>query len=462
MQREARAAVTPVRQRTQFSCMAASMAMCLRALGHEVTEDEVNRVMGARPMQGAAWEQALACAQHYGCRATLTMPATVEQLKAWTDAGVPVMIAWNPEGRPWSHASVVFDVDADLNVYVADPNIPNPKETVRVVSEDDFYHKWFEKFPDYLVRRPACAIEREITVTGQQIAPRTASMRTASDQRPKSKWDRLPLVKQPFGWASPAPGIDGTVPMPWRVTHADRALAWLKTQFDYTDIYTDYESDKYQGRERIWVGLRDNRDKQAHYTRLLLMHEELKEQGWPVMRDNRRNALWLIDDLPRDVLRGRRAKGPTTTPKTQEERRREQNTITVERSTPRNDAARALAERGGKGQGSHKNKQDYDRGHARQPKHRNQDREAMTLDRLVASYSGNPDGEPIYPVQVDHGEEHALSGGHDVMKRLQDQLRIEQGGTARENQETRLARWNANTSEQVERLARRFLARETT
>ena len=157
MQREAKAAVTPVRQRTQYSCMAASMAMCLRALDHDVTEDEVNNVMGARPMKGAAWEQALATAQHYGCRATLTMPATVEQLKAWTDRGVPVMIAWNPEGRDWSHASVVFDVDDDLNVYVADPNIPNPKETVRVVSEDDFYHKWFEKFPDYLVRRPACA-----------------------------------------------------------------------------------------------------------------------------------------------------------------------------------------------------------------------------------------------------------------------------------------------------------------
>ena len=175
----AKAAVEPVRQRTQYSCMSASMAMCLRALGHEVTEDEVNRVMGARPMKGAAWEQALACAQHYGCRATLTMPATVEQLKTWTDAGIPIMIAWNPEGRDWSHASVVFDVDDKLNVYVADPNIPNPKETVRVVTEDDFYHKWFEKFPDYLVRRPAMAIEREITVAGQQIAPRTASIKTA-------------------------------------------------------------------------------------------------------------------------------------------------------------------------------------------------------------------------------------------------------------------------------------------
>lgn len=144
------------------------MAMSLNSLGYSVTEDQVNEVMGARPMKGAAWEQALACAQHYGCRATLTMPATVSQLKEWTDKGIPVMIAWNPEGRPWSHASVVFDVDDERNVHVADPNIPNPEKTVRVVSEDEFYHLWYEKWPDYMVRRPACAIEREITVDGRQ------------------------------------------------------------------------------------------------------------------------------------------------------------------------------------------------------------------------------------------------------------------------------------------------------
>jgi hypothetical protein len=184
----AKADVAPVRQRTQYTCMSTSMMMCLKALGHDLTEDEVNRVMGARAMKGASWEQALACAQHYGCRATLTMPSTVKQLKAWTDKGTPVMIAWNPEGRDWSHASTVFDVTESLPnplpadatiigdrtdkstrwVWVADPNLPNPEKTHRIVSEDEFYGKWYEKWPDYLVRRPACAIEREITADGKQ------------------------------------------------------------------------------------------------------------------------------------------------------------------------------------------------------------------------------------------------------------------------------------------------------
>ena len=169
MEKHARAAVDPVRQRTQYSCMSCSMMMCLRALGVTCDEDEVNAVMGARPMKGAAWEHALACGQHYGMRCTLTTPATVTQLKQWTDRGVPVMIAWNPEGRAWSHASVVFDVDDQGNVYVADPNIPNPEKTVRVVPQDEFYGKWYEKWPDYLVRRPAMAVEREITPNGRQV-----------------------------------------------------------------------------------------------------------------------------------------------------------------------------------------------------------------------------------------------------------------------------------------------------
>jgi hypothetical protein len=178
MEKQGKAHVHPVRQRSQYSCMACSMMMCLRANGVGCDEDEVNKVMGARPMRGAAWENALACGQHYGMRCTLTTPATVSQLKDWTDRNIPVMIAWNPEGREWSHASVVFDVDDQRNVYVADPNIPNPEKTVRVVPEDEFYGKWYEKWPDYLVRRPALAVEREITQDGRQVlASASASVR---------------------------------------------------------------------------------------------------------------------------------------------------------------------------------------------------------------------------------------------------------------------------------------------
>jgi len=187
MRKQAKAPVQPIRQSTQYNCMTTSMAMCLRANGispEESTTEMVNKVMGAQPMKGASWEQALACAQHYGMRAILMVPCTVKKLKEWTDQGIPVMIAWNPEGRDWSHASVVFDVqegDDGLTVLVADPNIPNPDKTVRTVTDDDFYHKWFEKWPDYLVRRPAMAVMPEITLDGRQVMASSTRVAAIAD-----------------------------------------------------------------------------------------------------------------------------------------------------------------------------------------------------------------------------------------------------------------------------------------
>ena len=172
MRRQAKADVNPIRQRSQFTCVTASTCMALNAVGVKCNEDQVNEVIGAKAMHGARWEEVLACAQYYGCRATLTCPATLTQVKEWTDQGKPVLIAWNPEGREWSHASLIFDVTGEKGSYVvhiADPNIPNPDKTTREVNEDDFYAKWYEKWPAYLVRRPALMIEREICENGRQL-----------------------------------------------------------------------------------------------------------------------------------------------------------------------------------------------------------------------------------------------------------------------------------------------------
>jgi hypothetical protein len=165
-----RAEVAQIRQETQYTCCAASIASALKAHGKDVTEADVNRVMGAIPMGGATWEMMLATVQYFGMRGHLVVPATIAMLKEWTDAGKPVLIAWNPEGRPWSHASVVFDVDDQNNVYVMDSNIPNPTKTTRVVPEDEFYAKWSEKISDsVIVRRPAMMIDREVTTQGRQV-----------------------------------------------------------------------------------------------------------------------------------------------------------------------------------------------------------------------------------------------------------------------------------------------------
>ena len=49
---------------------------------------------------------------------------------------------------------------------------------------------------------------------------------------------------------------------------------------------------------------------------------------------------------------------------------------------------------------------------------------------MDASYSGNPGGVPIYPNEIDHGvTTEPLAGGTDIMRRLQNNLLIEQGNT---------------------------------
>lgn len=165
-----KASVAIHRQETQYTCMASSLASALKALDKPVTEAAVNKVMGASPMRGASWEDLLSTAQYFGMRATLVVPCTLGMLKEWTDAGTPVVIAWNPHGRPWSHASVVFDVTKDDQVHIMDPNCPDPDTSVVIMHKSEFYKKWMEPLGDtMIVRRPACAIEREVSKEGRQM-----------------------------------------------------------------------------------------------------------------------------------------------------------------------------------------------------------------------------------------------------------------------------------------------------
>jgi len=125
----------------------------------------------------------------------------------------------------------------------------------------------------------------------------------------------------------------------------------------------------------------------------------------------------------RDLERPREAKAPVPV----QMKKRDDNVVHVDAPKPRSDAARALAERGGRGQGTHHNRErDVDEGRSRKPKYpRDWSREAEMA--RMSGYEGNPGGKDIYPVKVDHGYDEPLSGGWDIMKRLQDRLVTEQG-----------------------------------
>jgi len=129
--------------------------------------------------------------------------------------------------------------------------------------------------------------------------------RLADVPKPKSRYDRFPKNLRPFGWSTPAPTLSGeTTPAPWRVSYADTALALLKKLSPHRDIYVDYESDTSKGRLQLWVGLRDNRDREDHTKRLWELVGTLQDAGCSVrVREaGDRVYVYLVDDLKKDVL----------------------------------------------------------------------------------------------------------------------------------------------------------------
>lgn len=398
-EKTAKANVTPVRQRSQYTCMSTSFMMCLQALGYDVTEDEVNSVLGARPLKGASWEQLLAAAQHFGCRATLTMPSTIKQLKGWTDQGIPVMIAWNPEGRDWSHASVVFHVDDDENVHVADPNIPDPDETVRIVPRGEFYGKWSEKWPNYLVRRPACAIEREITSQGKQVMARKKKPLVATPTNPVEQvaWDA---------------GFQGY--------SLERLLAAVADALGVDIVAAYRRGEKAKNQEE---NAKRMQDKKRPGPYLVLVG---KPGIWKIVQFDLSAPSRRINEYAWGKIQ-RVTKKETLTGKT----------FNVEFYEPGNRIAVNW----------------------------NAKRYTVTDFTEVdpfrgkrAGYKGNPDGEDIYPHEVDHGYGEPLSGGTDVMRRLQNRLIHEQGNVIPQRPESpRLAQQgeaSMNAMKELRHLAR--------
>ncbi len=461
---EAAADVTPVRQRTQYTCMATSLMMCLRAHDLDVDEELVNDVMGARAMQGASWEQMFAAAQHFGQRVTFICPATVRQLKEYTDRGIPIVIAWNPEGRPWGHASVVFDVDDDLNVHVADPNIPDPDETVRVLPKAEFYGKWYEKYNDYMVRRPACAIEPEITQDGKQrvasvrgqprdmvmldewnpVGGRTAlaqvvdkalkivmkalkkfdPARTSGNRgmerhlTPKSKyqsktredsvWQRKDIVRAIQAIPhiqTHRPNAGYILTLPGKDSHREPT-----TDYFHITLHDAVEYQPYSSAVSIyWVGNdTENADRlvQRGFKKRGAGPLVLQDYGDDYYTDDE----WLLERMKKrtgpvwwvqNLMGVGRKKGPFSS--------REEAVTVLEKWTHR--------------------KVRFKRG----------------------SYEGNPDGDRIYPgKEFDHGYDEPLAGGTDVMRQLQNRLREEQDREPRP-ESPRVG---------AERVAERYLKRE--
>lgn len=159
--RLAKAEVAVVRQRTSYTCVAASLSSALACLEPDADIGLVDHLLSNEG--GSYFEEAMEVAQIYGVASRYQMLASVEDLAAWTALGLPVIIGWNtkPKGAPRNrHASVVFDV-TDRGVLIMDPH---HDETLEVPFEE-FDWRWQEDSGSngwrYTVRRSAIFLGTE-------------------------------------------------------------------------------------------------------------------------------------------------------------------------------------------------------------------------------------------------------------------------------------------------------------
>jgi hypothetical protein len=137
-------------------------------------------------------------------------------------------------------------------------------------------------------------IERTPTPRGQ----------VAKTRKPKSVYDKLDPSLRPFGWSSPAPGWDGTTPLPWRVTNREAAEKLVQQGGKFPEFYVTRGDDHY-GR-LVWeIGFRETKDREEW---LRVAARGLHNEGFVVLFESGvyRLRLRLIDDLPKNVLKSRR------------------------------------------------------------------------------------------------------------------------------------------------------------
>lgn len=120
-----------VRQPDGYTCGVAALQSVLHYYGVVVRHDQLAAALGADPEQGTHYQRMAAYARTSGLDVTIVTEMTLDSLRQWIDAGVPVIVALQAWGaRPGStyidawdegHYAVVVGYDQDC-FYFMDPS----------------------------------------------------------------------------------------------------------------------------------------------------------------------------------------------------------------------------------------------------------------------------------------------------------------------------------------------------
>jgi hypothetical protein len=114
---------------------------------------------------------------------------------------------------------------------------------------------------------------------------------------PESAYDETRI----FRWSHPARNVDGSYPLPWRVSDFDALEALVRDLgYSHADAYVTY-CRPVRRFESLCVGLRDNRNREAHKARTAELALALERRGCVVeLRDG---YVAVVDDIARGHLR---------------------------------------------------------------------------------------------------------------------------------------------------------------
>lgn len=144
-------------------CGPASLKMVLSFYGIERSEKELAQLCKTDPDLGTTAENIKEAAESLSLTVEIKDNSTFEDIQAWLNKKVPVIVNWFTRGRtdypesdvPDGHLAVVVGLGEEY-IYLQDPEIGK----LRKIARDDFMKVWFDFRGEYI--KPDELIIRQI------------------------------------------------------------------------------------------------------------------------------------------------------------------------------------------------------------------------------------------------------------------------------------------------------------
>jgi len=126
-------------QTTRYTCGAATLGAVLKHWGRVYSEQDLVPIIGVHPETGATNEQMVNAAHRLGFNSEVRTFTGIDELRAFTDRDIPVILNIESFRHPGQgHFVVATQVD-DRNVRLMDPSAPM---VWRVISRDELDRRW--------------------------------------------------------------------------------------------------------------------------------------------------------------------------------------------------------------------------------------------------------------------------------------------------------------------------------